>query len=128
MSTKTFSIDLPDTVDREIDVLYIKESVAVTLYHAGKISGKQACAILGKTRREFEDLLPKFGYSVLSEREENTVEISGVFENPYGGQPSKWALLSKEIDEGDNPFTGLGRQVLSDIKEFRENFTFKHDK
>lgn len=71
MADRTFTIDLPDTINEEIDSMYLKEAIAATLYHAGKISEQQACVIVGKTRREFEDLLPKFGYSVLSDTDEN---------------------------------------------------------
>ncbi|MBF0554473.1 MAG: UPF0175 family protein [Nitrospirae bacterium] len=75
MAAQTFIIDLPDdlpaAVVKEVDTVYLKEAVAALLYHAGKISEKQACIIIGKTRREFEDLLPKFGFSVLSDSEAN---------------------------------------------------------
>ncbi|MBF0568517.1 MAG: UPF0175 family protein [Nitrospirae bacterium] len=75
MAAKTLIIDLPDdipaAVAEEVDTSYLKEAVASVLYHTGKISEKQACIIIGKTRREFEDLLPKFGYSVLSDSEAN---------------------------------------------------------
>ncbi|MBF0519652.1 MAG: hypothetical protein HQK92_08010 [Nitrospirae bacterium] len=48
------------------------------------------------------------------------------FESVEDSQLSKWALLSQEVLQ-DNTFTGLGAQVLADVKEFRENFMFKHD-
>ncbi|QWR77838.1 UPF0175 family protein [Candidatus Magnetomonas plexicatena] len=75
MTTKTFVIDLPDdlpaAVVKEVDTVYLREALAALLYHTGKISEKQACIIVGKTRREFEDLLPRFGFSILSDSESN---------------------------------------------------------
>jgi hypothetical protein len=37
-------------------------------------SQQEACAALGLSRREFEELLPKFGFSVLSDTQA-TIEI-----------------------------------------------------
>ena len=66
------TIDLPDSENiSKIDPLYLKEALAATLYHHGDISEKEACAILGKNRREFEEILPRFGFSVLSDTQEN---------------------------------------------------------
>lgn len=66
------TIDLPETQNiSEVGEAYLKEALASTLYHAGKISEKEACAMTGKSRREFEEILPKFGFSVLSDKPEN---------------------------------------------------------
>ena len=40
------------------------------LYHNGKLSEKEACVILNKSRREFEEILPHFGVSILSDEQE----------------------------------------------------------
>lgn len=72
------SIELPDIEPfATMDTAYLKELLAATLYHVGKISEKEACALIGKTRREFEEMLPKYGFSVLSPAEENiAVELN----------------------------------------------------
>lgn len=66
------SIDLPDTEKlTKLGSTYLKEILASTLYHTGDLSEKDACDIVGMTRREFEELLPKFGFSILSDTDEN---------------------------------------------------------
>ena len=60
------SVDLPDTAALvHLDQTYLREILMVTLYHAGKLSEKEACLTLGISRREFEELLPQFGFSIL---------------------------------------------------------------
>lgn len=69
------SIELPNTKTfAEIDQEYMREALVSTLYHIGKISGKEACITIGKSRREFEEILPKFGFSILSDSEDS-VEV-----------------------------------------------------
>jgi hypothetical protein len=41
------------------------------LYHTGKLSERQAREVLGMTRRAFEELLPRFGLSILVDSQEN---------------------------------------------------------
>ena len=65
----TVSIDIPNEAD--IDERYLKEAIAATLYYTGKLSGKQARETLGMTRRAFEEILPRYGYSVLIDSQEN---------------------------------------------------------
>jgi hypothetical protein len=66
------SLELPDTIASEaLDQTYLKETLISTLYHLGKLSEKEACDILGLTRRAFEDLLPQFGFSPLSDSQES---------------------------------------------------------
>ena len=66
------SIELPDTEPfSTIGQTYLQELLAASLYHVGKLSEKEACIMIGKTRREFEEILPKFGFSVLSDTKEN---------------------------------------------------------
>lgn len=55
----------------DVNGTYLKELLITNLYHLGKLSEKEAREILGKTRREFEELLPKFGFSILGDSEEN---------------------------------------------------------
>jgi hypothetical protein len=42
-----------------------------TLYHIGKLSEKEACLSLHKTRRDFEEMLPQFGFSILADNHDN---------------------------------------------------------
>lgn len=66
------SIDVPDSVAlAELDQEYLKEAFVAILYHLGKLSEKEACLALGKGRREFEEMLPRFGFSILSDAQEN---------------------------------------------------------
>ncbi len=70
--TVKITIDLPDSENiSKIGPSYIKEALAATLYHHGDISEKEACSILGKNRRELEEILPRFGFSILSDTQEN---------------------------------------------------------
>jgi len=69
------SVDLPDTAALgQIDHRYLKEALVATLYHVGKLSEKEACLVLGISRRAFEDLLPRFGFSVLADTQE-TIDV-----------------------------------------------------
>jgi predicted HTH domain antitoxin len=69
------SIELPDIKPlSDMNDKYLKEMLIATLYNVGKISAKEAAKILGKTRREFEELLPKFGFSILNDSQDN-IEI-----------------------------------------------------
>jgi hypothetical protein len=45
-----------------------------TLYHLGQLSAHEACMALGVTRRAFEELLPRFGFSVLAD-DEATIDV-----------------------------------------------------
>lgn len=65
------SVQLPDQAVKDIDEKYLKEALIATLYANGKLSGKEAREVLGKTRRAFEDMLPKYGFSILVDTEEN---------------------------------------------------------
>lgn len=66
------TIELPEIKPlSDLDDIYLKEMLIATLYHVGKLSAKEASTILDKTRREFEEMLPKFGFSVLNDSQEN---------------------------------------------------------
>ncbi|KJR43935.1 Uncharacterized protein MCHI_000162 [Candidatus Magnetoovum chiemensis] len=66
------AIELPDRYGiSEVDSIFLREGLIALLYYKGKISEKDACDILGKTVREFEDILPNFGFSVLSDKKES---------------------------------------------------------
>lgn len=71
----TLSIELPDIKPlKGIDDQYLRELLVVSLYNVGKISAKEAGQILSLNRREFEELLPRFGFSILNDSEDN-IEI-----------------------------------------------------
>lgn len=64
------SVDLPETATFAQDASnhrLAKEAFVSTLYNLGLLSEKEACDTLGLSRRVFEDLLPRFGFSVLSD-------------------------------------------------------------
>ena len=69
------SVELPDTASMtDLDSVYLKEVLVATLYHLGKLSEKEACGVLGVSRRAFEELLPKFGFSVLAD-DQDTLDV-----------------------------------------------------
>lgn len=66
------SIELPDIRPlSDLNDIYLKEMLIAALYNVGKISAHEAAMILGKTRREFEELLPQFGFSILNDSQDN---------------------------------------------------------
>jgi predicted HTH domain antitoxin len=65
----TVSIDIPD--EAGVDEHFLKEALAASLYYTGKLSQKQARNVLGMTRRAFEEMLPRYGYSILVDSESN---------------------------------------------------------
>jgi len=65
------TIDLPDRDDLGVDERYAKEALVATLYSTGKMSGREAREVLGMTRRAFEEMLPRYGFSVLIDTPEN---------------------------------------------------------
>ena len=51
---------------------FVNEALAAVYFARGALSGKEACELLGMSRREFEeDLLPKFGYTALRHNPRN---------------------------------------------------------
>jgi Uncharacterised protein family (UPF0175) len=66
----TVSLELPDSF-ASVDPRYLKEALVAMLYHTGKLSERQAREALGMTRRAFEELLPRFGFSILIDSREN---------------------------------------------------------
>ncbi len=54
-----------------LDQTYLKEALVTTLYHVSKLSEKEACLTLGTSRCTFEELLPRFGFSVLADTPES---------------------------------------------------------
>ncbi len=70
------SLELPDSFV-SVDPRYLKEALITMLYHLGKLSERQARETLGMTRRAFEEMLPRFGFSILGDSRENLeIELS----------------------------------------------------
>lgn len=64
------SLELPDSFT-SVEPRYLKEALVAMLYSTGKLSERQAREALGMTRRAFEEMLPRFGLSVLVDSREN---------------------------------------------------------
>ena len=65
------TIDLPDRSELDVDERYLKETLVATLYSNGKLSGHETRHILGVTRRAFEEMLPRYDFSVLVDSSED---------------------------------------------------------
>jgi hypothetical protein len=69
------SLEFPDAASlTQFDPNYLKTVLIATLYHLGQLSEHEACVALGITRRAFEELLPRFGFSVLAD-DEATIDV-----------------------------------------------------
>ncbi|MFN8486909.1 MAG: UPF0175 family protein [Caldilineaceae bacterium] len=69
------AMDFPETTPvTQLDPTYLKQALVATLYQIGKLSEYEACLTLQITRREFEALLPQFGFSILNDSQAN-IEI-----------------------------------------------------
>ncbi len=68
------SLEFPETAPlHHFNHLYLKQTLVVTLYNLGKLSEREACESLGISRRRFEEMLPEFGFAVLSDQDENVM-------------------------------------------------------
>ena len=65
------TIDLADRLDLDVDEAYAREALVATLYSTGKLTGRGAREILGMSRREFENMLPRYGASILVDSDTN---------------------------------------------------------
>jgi hypothetical protein len=69
------SLEFPDTASlTQFDHEYLKKVLVATLYHLGQLSEYEACVALGLPRRAFEELLPRFGFSVLAD-DQATIDV-----------------------------------------------------
>jgi predicted HTH domain antitoxin len=70
------NVVIPDCVEE--DQALLRNAVALVLYKKGKLTMLEAREIMGVSRREFEETLGKFGFSMMDEdefeREMKTVE------------------------------------------------------
>jgi hypothetical protein len=66
-------IDLPSSFDLPPDLAkdqrMMRDALAAVFYKQGRISPAQARAMMGVSRREFEDRLADFGYAVMDEND-----------------------------------------------------------
>ena len=68
-------LEFPDTASlTQFDHDYLKAVLIAALYHLGQLSEQEACVALGVTRRVFEELLPRFGFSVLAD-DQATIDV-----------------------------------------------------
>ena len=72
------AVDLPDTVATDkASQQYFKEALVAILYQTGDLSGKEGCEVLDISRREFEEMLPRFGVSTMPDDDQNiAIELS----------------------------------------------------
>ncbi len=66
----TVSVELPDSLVG-VDARYLKEALIAALYSNGKLSEMQARKALGMNRRAFQDMLPRYGFSIMVDSVEN---------------------------------------------------------
>lgn len=71
------TINIPEL---DIDEQYAREALVSVLYSNGKLSGSEARQILGLSRRAFEELLPRYGCSILVDNDENIQTELGALE------------------------------------------------
>jgi len=72
-------VDIPkiETIFPNIQQEYLKRMLVASLYHLGKISSKEACDIIGINRREFEKLLPEYGFTIFPDSQKHIdIELS----------------------------------------------------
>ena len=66
------TLDIPDSASpRNRGDRYYREALVAMLYQAGDLSSKEACKALGISRREFEEMLPRFRVSIMPDDDEN---------------------------------------------------------
>ena len=64
------NIPIPAGIENNQDLL--RSAVAMVLYKKGVLSMKQARGFMGLTRREFEEKLPEFGFTMMDEEDYQT--------------------------------------------------------
>lgn len=69
------NIPIPDGIKNNQDLLI--GAIAIVSYKKGLISMKQARNFMGLTRREFEEILPDYGFSMMDEKDFKT-EIDSI--------------------------------------------------
>lgn len=59
--SRTVTLRVPDWLPLAQEE--VQDGVAALLFHDGKVSHKEACDLLGKGRREFDEVLAAHGFS-----------------------------------------------------------------
>jgi|694.fasta_scaffold07028_7 predicted HTH domain antitoxin len=62
---KRITLELPDSID--LSDFDLKMILACQLYHQAKLSSGQAAGLVGLSKREFLELMGKYGYSIFSD-------------------------------------------------------------
>ena len=61
-------LELPELATmRPLDEQYLRRGMVAMLYAKGFISGVQACKVLDISRREFEAMLPHYGFAAMAD-------------------------------------------------------------
>lgn len=69
------TLDIPSSARPEHrEARYYREALVAMLYQAGDLSSKESCEALGISRREFEELLPRFRVSIMPDDDETIAE------------------------------------------------------
>ena len=61
----------PSAASKHPDDQYYREALVAMLYQTGDLSSKQACEVLGLARREFEEMLSRFGVTTMPDDDES---------------------------------------------------------
>lgn len=61
----------------------IEEIITCFAYESGVLSSKEACSVINKTRREFEEILPKYGLSIIRDTDDSLqIELDAIINYP----------------------------------------------
>ncbi|MBF0193185.1 MAG: UPF0175 family protein [Magnetococcales bacterium] len=69
------NIPIPQGIDE--DPVFIRNALAVVLYKNGRLTLLQARELMGLTRREFEECLPEYGFTMMDDKDLNS-EIESI--------------------------------------------------
>jgi len=61
------NVTLPEDIQQEQDLM--RDAIAIVFYKQGRLSLKEARQLMGLSRREFEEILPTYGFSMLDEND-----------------------------------------------------------
>ena len=117
----TIELDIPGLKERSISEEHVREMLVVHLYREGIVSSLHACELLRKRRREFEELLERYGIAPMPDTDED-------IENELSqGSPKKgkWARVAEEF-EAEGNLDGEAGEIMKDaVRDVRDNFSFR---
>ena len=64
-------LDIPGLKEKGISEEHVREMLAVHLYREGIVSSLHACGLLRKRRREFEELLERYGIAPIPDTDKD---------------------------------------------------------